>query len=201
MVRTLLSSLLVAVLVGEASSVAAPPFRQIGVARVDITPEYPVRLSGFGFRREESEGVTQRIWAKALAIGDEQPFVLITVDNLGIPDAMVQEVSARLAKNTKVRRERLAVMATHTHTAPMLRGVAPTLFGQPIPPEHQERIDGYTRELTDKLEEVARAALLDRRPGWLSWGIGKAGFAKNPKALRSESGPRRWRSATSSRSC
>ena len=44
-----------------------PPTTRVGVAAVDITPDYPVRLSGFGFRRTESEGVTQRIWAKALA--------------------------------------------------------------------------------------------------------------------------------------
>ena len=43
----------------------------VGVAAVDITPDYPVRLSGFGFRRTESEGVTQRIWAKAIAFGGD----------------------------------------------------------------------------------------------------------------------------------
>ena len=41
----------------------------VGVARVDITPEYPVRLSGFGGRRAESEGIRQRLWARAIAIG------------------------------------------------------------------------------------------------------------------------------------
>src|SRR6266404_3705426 len=56
-----------------------------GVAKMDITPAYPVRLSGFGFRRTESEGVTQRIWARALVIDDGEPAVLLTVDNLGLP--------------------------------------------------------------------------------------------------------------------
>jgi len=41
---------------------------RIGASSVDVTPGFPVRLSGFGFRRAESEGVTQKIWAKALAI-------------------------------------------------------------------------------------------------------------------------------------
>src|SRR5438067_2447912 len=146
----------------------------VGVAKIDITPIYPVRLSGFGFRRTESEGVTQPIWAKALAISadNESPAVLITVDNLGVPDDVVAEVAARLKKQAGIPRERLAVTATHTHTAPMLKGVAPTLFGMPIPPEHQEHIDRYTREFTDKLEQLALAALRDRRPGRLSWGIG-----------------------------
>jgi putative membrane-bound dehydrogenase-like protein len=158
----------------------------VGVARVDITPAYPVRLSGFGFRRTESEGVTQRIWAKALAIDDGEPAVLVTVDNLGIPADIVREVAGRLRRRANIDPGRLAVTATHTHTAPMLRGVAPTLFGMPIPPEHQEHIDRYTRELTDKLEAVAVAALADRRPARLAWGVGSAGFAVN---RRTKGGP------------
>jgi putative membrane-bound dehydrogenase-like protein len=161
---------------------------QVGVAAVDITPRYPVRLSGFGFRRTESEGVTQPIWAKALALGlpDEAPAVLITVDNLCVPDYLVADVAARLHKQVGIPCERLAVTSTHTHTAPMLRNVAPTLFGMPIPPEHQNHIDRYTRELTDNLEKVALAALKDRAPARLFWGIGSVGFARN---RRTKGGP------------
>ncbi len=158
---------------------AAPGAYSVGVAAVDVTPAYNVRLSGFGFRRAESEGVTQKIWAKALAIDDGEPAVIVTVDNLGIPAAMVKDVAARLQKKGKLKPERLAVTASHTHTAPMLTGVAPTLFGEPIPKEHQERIDRYTAELTDNLEKVALAALEDRKPARLSWGIGSVGFAVN----------------------
>src|SRR5215213_4629899 len=80
---------------------------QVGVASVDITPDYPVRLSGFGFRRAESEGVTQRIWAKAIAFADDAdappdaapgPAVILTVDNLGVPISMTREVARRLGQ-------------------------------------------------------------------------------------------------------
>lgn len=164
----------------------APDVYDVGVAKIDITPAYPVRLSGFGFRRTESEGVTQRIWAKALVIDDGTPVVLLTVDNLGVPARLVEEIAARLEKRSKLPRDHLAVTATHTHTAPMLTGVAPTLFGMPIPQDHQERIDRYTLELTDKLEKVALAALADRKPARVSWGIGKVGFAVN---RRTKGGP------------
>ena len=150
---------------------------RVGVARVDITPDYAVRLSGYGFRRAESDGVTQRIWAKAIAFADEQngPAILITTDNLGVPDEITRTVAGRLA----LKRERLTITASHTHTAPMLRGVAPTLFGVPIPGEHQAAIDRYTREFTDALVEVALAAVKDIRPARVEWGIGRVGFAKN----------------------
>ena len=72
----------------------------VGVAKVDITPDYPVRLNGFASRRAESEGVRQQLWAKALAIGTDKEgaAVLIAVDNLGVPDQLVQELAARLKK-------------------------------------------------------------------------------------------------------
>src|SRR5262245_1556255 len=139
---------------------AAADTYSVGVAAVDVTPAYPIRLSGFGFRRTESEGVTQPIWAKAFAVGDDEPAVLVTVDNLAVPAYMVEDVAGRL-KKVGVRRERFTVTSTHTHTAPMLTNVCPTLFGLPIPPEHQKHIDRYTRELADNLEKVALAALKD----------------------------------------
>src|SRR5579864_214896 len=157
---------------------AEPAEYHVGVATQDITPKYAVRLSGFGFRRTESEGVTQRIFAKALAIGDKEPAVLITVDNLGVPANIRAEIAKRLQKHG-VSEERLAICASHTHTAPMLTNVAPTLFGMPIPKEHQEHIDQYTKEFTDALEKVALAALADRKPSTLAWGIGKVDFAMN----------------------
>ena len=161
----------------------------VGVAQIDITPDYPVRLSGFGFRRTESEGVTQPIWAKALAISLDKtnpPVVLITVDNLGIPASMFDEIAKRLTNQTGLERSRLAISSSHTHTAPMLRGVAPTLFSSPIPDEHWQRIDRYTSELTDKLTSLAISALNDRAPARLSWGIGSVKFAIN---RRTKGGP------------
>lgn len=181
-----LSALLICAMLAPAAEAQSPRSYHAGVAQIDITPTYPIRLSGFGFRRTESEGVTHRIWAKALAIDDGKPAVVISVDNLGLPARLVETVAARLEKKARLPRDRFAVTASHTHTAPMLRGVAPTLFGTPIPKEHQEHIDRYTTELTDKLEKVALAALADRQPAFLSWGIGKVDFAIN---RRTKGGP------------
>ena len=105
----ILQTSLVAALVGTVAVGAEPDTYSVGVARVDITPKYPIRLSGFGFRRTESEGVTQRIWAKALAIGTDEksPAILITVDNLGVPRRIVDEVASRLTKKTKFDPKRL----------------------------------------------------------------------------------------------
>lgn len=175
-----LPRLLVVLLVIAACGFAEEP-RPVGVARIDITPDYPVRLSGYGSRRTPHEGVQQRIFAKALAFGSDAdgPALLVTVDNCGVPASMRDEVVRRLAAKTKVTDARVAIASSHTHCAPMLTGLLPNLFSMDIPAEDLRVIDRYTRELTDKIEQVALAALADRQPAQLAWSIGWVGFAKN----------------------
>jgi dienelactone hydrolase len=158
--------------------------RMVGAASMDITPDYPVRLSGYGGRRAPHEGVAQRIFAKALAIGsdEEGPAVLVTVDNCGVPAEMREEVLRRLKGKTKVTDERFAIASSHTHCAPMLMGILPNIFSMDIPAEHLPAIERYTRELTDFIEQAALAALADRELSQLAWGVGKVGFAANRRA-------------------
>src|SRR5688572_14917026 len=96
--RALVQALLIAI--GVALSLEAAGGFSAGAARVDITPAYPVRLSGYGGRRNESSGVAQQIFARALALGEEgsPPAVLLAVENLGVPDRVVTEVAGRVEK-------------------------------------------------------------------------------------------------------
>ncbi|MER3415097.1 MAG: dehydrogenase [Gemmataceae bacterium] len=165
--------------------IAAQRYR-VGAARVDVTPDYPVRLNGYGFRRNESEGVTARIYARALVIDDGHPAVLVNVDNCAVSREFVERVFREIHKAWGIPRERCALTVTHTHTAPMVRGVLTTIFGMPIPPEHQRRIDRYSAELEKRLVEVVGQALERRRTAYLSWGIGSVGFAAN---RRTKNGP------------
>src|ERR1051325_7360504 len=173
-----------ALAVGRASG--AEQLYQVGIAKADITPPYPIRLTGYAGRKTESEGVAQHLWAKALAIGSdrEKPALLITVDNCGVPAKVRDAVVARL--RNRVRPERLAICSTHTHTGPWLEGYLPNLFGGPLPPEEQAHIERYTRELIDALEGVALHALADRKPARISRGPGQARFAAN---RRTKGGP------------
>ena len=166
----------------QTGKVETAPLLPVGVAKRDITPDYPVRLSGYGSRREPNKGVLQRIHAKALAFGEDPgdgPSVLLTVDNCGIPAWIRTEVHRRIALKYPLKDQRFAVCSSHTHCAPMVSGVLPNLFGMDIPAEHQAGIERYTRELTDALEQVALEALANRQPSRLAWGVGSVGFAAN----------------------
>src|SRR5213594_2474322 len=160
----------------------------VGVARIEVTPSVPIRLTGYASRSTPSTGVEQKLWAKALAIGSnrQEPALLLTLDNCGIAEATYLEVARRLATRWHIKPERLVIACSHTHTGPCTTGWAPNIFAADIPPEHQEVIDHYTRELIDKLEQVAGEALKARRPGTLAWSQGSVGFAKN---RRTANGP------------
>lgn len=172
------------IMLGNANVVVAEETQSIysvGAAAVDVTPSYPIRLNGFGNRRDESEGINQRIWAKALAIGtdEEKPVILITLDNLGIRLSMTDEVARQLKEKAGIERDRLIITFTHTHTAPKVNGASDTIFSTPIPPEHQAHIDQYTQELTDALVKVSLDALANRKPSRLERATGEVKFAMN----------------------
>ncbi len=161
---------------------------EVGVAQIDITPDYPIRLNGYGSRRTESEGIIQRIWAKALAIGSDEdgPVVMITVENCGLPDELTEEVSERVKHKTGIPRENFVACYTHTHSAPCLTNAASFIFSADISSEEQEKIDRYTRQLSNWMETIALEALTKRKPCRLAWNIGELGFAKN---RRTDGGP------------
>jgi putative membrane-bound dehydrogenase-like protein len=187
MLRFVLLALAFELLSSVAAASDSSTLFQVGVASVDVTPAFPIRLNGFGGRVKESEGVRQQLWAKALAVGvsDADAVVVITVDTLGVPDDLTERVAEKL-KAYGLERSRLAICASHTHSGPMIRNCANTLFGKPTPEDHWQRILNYSDELEAKLVQVAVDALADRRPSRLSFAVGKVGFAVN---RRTSGGP------------
>ena len=168
----------------------------VGVARIDITPEGPIRLAGYGARKKtESEGIIHRLSAKALAFGsdDQRPSIFITVDLLGIPGHMTARLAAELSRKIGIEPAQLVICASHTHGAPevgnalnILQYRGQNFSDSLLALEHMVHISQYTYDLQKKLEEVALAAMKNRKPAFLSWGQGQANFAKN---RRTEGGP------------
>lgn len=154
----------------------------VGVSEVDVTPDYPVRLSGYGARREETAKIKSPLYARALAIGAERPVLMLALDNCGVTESMTSSFARELGRQAGMERERVVLCYTHTHNAPMLSGAAPMLFGADIPAAHQRHIDHYTGKVTEQLVEVGLRALSDRKLSRLSYSEGHAGFAVNRRA-------------------
>jgi hypothetical protein len=156
-----------------------------GVARIDITPDGPIRLSGYGDRKTESEGVLQPLSAKALAFGTDKqgPSVLITVDLIGIPGFITSRLTKRLFQKTGIDSAHITICTSHTHGSPEV-GTLLNHFANPLPPDQLGRIIRYQEQLLDKMEKVALMALASRRPALLAWGQGEVGFAKNRRVIK-----------------
>lgn len=152
---------------------------------MDVSPEFPVRLSGYGNRHEQADTIAQPIWAKALAVSDgaESVFVLLSVDNCGLTYDLREDVLAGL-RPRGVTRESLVISFSHTHSGPCTTGALENLFSAVIPASHQANIDRYTSELTAKIIAVAEAAIDAMRPANLEWGQGKLRFATNRRERR-----------------
>lgn len=150
-----------------------------GVARVDITPQGPIWMSGYGDRKHPSEGVLQPLFAKALAIEDDKGgrVVIVGTDLIGLPRQMSDEVAARIQQQFGLERSRLVLNSSHTHTGPMVSPNLKTMFA--LGAEDQRRIDDYSRMLADKLVAVVGAAIGDLTPARISYGTGEAHFAVN----------------------
>lgn len=180
--------LLITAALVPALAAAELPF-EAGAAKVDVTPDYPILLSGYAARGDKEVARTiQPLFARAFAFNrpGEKPLVLVSVDNCGIPATVSEAVSQELSAKFDLPRSHLAVCSTHTHYAPMLSGVLPNLFTKEIPAEKQATVDRYTRELTAAIVKAASQAIESGRPAKLSYAIGEVGFAAN---RRTSGGP------------
>ena len=158
----------------------------VGMAEIDITPDFPVRLAGYAGRMDEASEVVGRLSGKALAIGGDDgdgPAVLIMLDNCSATAKLTRDVSARLKEKAGVRPDRCVVVSTHTHSAPLLPTFAPWHYTKEMPPEHLTNMKRYYGELTERLEKVALDALAARKPGHLSWSQGVVRFGCNRRRL------------------
>jgi hypothetical protein len=170
------------------AALPAAEFRA-GVAKLDVTPEGPIWMSGYASREKPSEGVLQDLYVRALALEDNSGnrVVIVTADLIGIPRVMADEVCARAAKHYDLDRSQILINASHTHTGPVVWPNLSTMYD--LPPAEVDILKRYARRVTDAMFNVIGAALGNLEPAALSYGQGSAGFAANRRVLDEN---RRW---------
>ncbi|MDO8541373.1 MAG: neutral/alkaline non-lysosomal ceramidase N-terminal domain-containing protein [Opitutaceae bacterium] len=146
-----------------------------GAAAIDITPEGPIWMAGYGARKKPSEGVSQKLFAKALALEDAwgTPMVMVTLDLISVPRRVRDEVERQSRERYQLRPESLLLNASHTHSgpAPYARGVGD--------PAYVEKAESYGRMLEQKIVEVIGQAIARLEPATLHYTHARAGFAMN----------------------
>jgi len=158
---------------------------EIGVSRIDITPAYPVRLTGYGNRTNVFDSVEQKLWGKALVLAQKgkPTMVWVTLDLIGFPGFFADSLYARLVKKIGLKdRAQLVVSATHTHNGPET-GVLVNIFGVTLAPNQLVDVKLYRDNLLDKLEKLVIDAYALKAPGKLSWAVDQVTFAINRRVL------------------
>lgn len=164
-----------------ALSAAAPKQRpapaldwKAGVATADITPAADMWMAGYAGRKKPSEGVAERLHAKALALKDAsgRTFVLVTLDLIGVRRNVRDTVAARCREQYGLAPERLLLNASHTHCGPEYR---------PAPGREAEAA-AYQDRLERTLVTLVGDALAARSPARAAYARARAGFAMNRRA-------------------
>jgi hypothetical protein len=150
-----------------------------GVAKVNITPDHLMWMSGYAARTKPAEGKLIDLWAKALAVEDPdgRRGVLVTMDLVGIPRDLSLAVCAELKKRYGLPREAIILSVSHTHTGPVIRHNLDDMFD--LDDTQRRLISDYTQALQGKLVAVVGEALGQLAPAQLAWGNGRATFAVN----------------------
>jgi neutral ceramidase len=150
-----------------------------GVARVNITPEKLMWMSGYAARDKPAEGKLTDLWAKALALEDPggKRCLLVTMDLVGIDRPLSQAVCAEIMKKHGLPREAIILSVSHTHCGPVVRSNLNVMYD--LDATQQKYVAEYAELLKKRLVEVADAALKERQLVRLSWGLGQMTFAVN----------------------
>jgi neutral ceramidase len=165
---------------------AQNPTPEVGIAVRDVTPELPIRLAGYASRKRPADKLDGSLLAQALALKDQsgERFVLVALDNCEVSRSFMQPVLQQLADRFQLGRGAVAVVSSHTHSAPVLDDTLPGMT--PPPPAEHEATAKYTQSLRAKLVEVVGAALADCQPVTMEHGMGRAAFAMNRRVYQGD---------------
>lgn len=171
------------ILISFSGRVTAQDFK-VGITRVDITPDGPIWLTGYGNRNKPSEGVEQRLFAKALMLEDVSGTrtVLVTADVIGFPAEMTDAIAGRLRKNLGIERERFMLVASHTHTGPVIHNSLGGMFD--LKGRDLEAVEAYAKRLTDQIVTLVADASRKLESAKLDLAHGRATFAMNRRVFR-----------------
>lgn len=150
-----------------------------GVARVNITPELPIWLSGYGARNQPASEKLDDLWAKALVLEDaaDHRAVLVTLDLVGIDRQLSQDVCRRIEEKYQLPRSSIALCTSHTHSGPVVRNNLAAMYS--LDADQTKRVQQYADRLTEQLVSLVGDAIKSLAPARLSYSTGLATFAVN----------------------
>lgn len=152
---------------------------EAGFARVVITPEEPMWLSGYGNRTKPAEGKIHDLYARAAALRSPggKTVVFVSLDLIGVPAEMAARISRAVKERHGIERADLMLTCSHTHCGPALDDKLSHMLD--MKEDDWAKVKAYQKQLDGKIIEAIDGAMEDLGPARLTWGVGSCGFAKN----------------------
>src|SRR5262249_16618840 len=113
---------------------------------------------------------------------NDKPLILITADLIGLTRDVSEVIVARLQKKTQLPRPHFLLVASHTHTGPVIGLGRKRMFG--LKGKELELVAKYEEQVISRVVDATERALQKTEPATLSLGHGQATFAVNRRVFR-----------------
>lgn len=159
-----------------------------GISRVDITPDVPQPMGGYGGRLDVFDGVHDPLTFTALYLNHEGREVWLgSADLVQFPDGAVRDAGlARLAARLGCGEEALFLTASHTHGGPLTVtefGVSNAFNRIARSGRNKEVVDAYVDRLWDRIGDALEQARHRATPGRLQRAESRTTFPMNRRRL------------------
>lgn len=96
---------------------------EAGYFKAVITPPVGVSMAGYFLRDGVSKGILDELYVRALVLRDgAENLAIICLDLLEVPQQLSNRIAKLISDSIGLDRERIAIVATHTHSGPDISG-------------------------------------------------------------------------------
>ncbi len=157
-----------------------------GVAKIAITPKDTMWMAGYAARNKPAEGSVQDLYAKAVVLkdGQQNTFVLVTLDLISVPYPIRDFAEAAMQENYDLPPSALMINCSHTHCGREIRTNRWSFDG--IPAERLSAAIKYVDSLNAYILSVIDQAMVTCAPSKVSFCRSRCGFAMNRRRTSTE---------------
>jgi len=151
-----------------------------GTSKVKITPEAPVRMSGYGNRKDPFKDVHDDLYASAVVFeNSDTRACIITVDVIGFSHEFADETRNIIKHETGIPETNILLTAAHNHGGPRTQA-----YGE----EPTDNEKAYVQSLQQKIVQIVKEANENVQPVKIGVAKGTCKMNVNRRARHAEGG-------------
>ena len=145
-----------------------------GSAKVNVTPDTPIPMSGYGNRSEAFKGVHDSLYVTATVFSDGSgKSAIITADLIGFSHSLCDEIIQKIEMTTGIKKDFILLSANHNHGGPRNKA-----YGDEALPE----VEKYVVELQQNIVNAVVQANEKLQPAMIGMGKGTCNMNINRRA-------------------